>query len=65
MAKMGDGNKVLGGAAVLAGAVAFVANTLIMIYGIQGFVPRPLAGGSGVLATLLLAFCLFSVSRED
>ena len=66
LSKMGSGNKALGGAAVLVGAVAFVTNAVVMMFGMRnGFVPRPLAGGSGVLATLLLAFCLFSVNRED
>jgi len=65
MAKMGSGSKALGSITVLVGAVAFVANTLVMMFGRQGFVPSPLAGGSGVLATLLLAFCLFSIISED
>lgn len=65
MAKMKDGAKALGGAAVLVGAVAFVANALVLIFGVQGFFPRPIAGASGVLATLLLAICLFSVRNED
>ncbi|WP_108810657.1 thiamine biosynthesis protein ThiC [Sphingorhabdus sp. Alg231-15] len=65
MAKMSQGSKALGGATVLIGAIAFVANTLVMMFGLQGFLPSPVAGGSGVLATLLLALCLFSVSNED
>ncbi len=65
MAKMSEGNKILGGATVLVGAVAFVANTLVMMFGLQGFLPSPVAGGSGVLATLLLALCLFSISSEN
>ena len=65
MARLKDGAKVLGGAAVLIGAIAFVANTLVMIFGVQGFFPRPIAGGSGVLATLLLAICLFSVRSDE
>lgn len=64
MAKMNQGGKALGGLTVLVGAVAFVANTLVMMFGLQGFLPSPVAGGSGVLATLLLAICLFSVSDE-
>lgn len=64
MAKMSEGSKVLGGAAVLVGAVAFVANTIVMMFGLQGFLPAPVAGGTGVLATLLLSLCLFSVSTE-
>lgn len=65
MARMSEGNKILGGATVLVGAVAFVANTLVMMFGLQGFLPSPVAGGSGVLATLLLAVCLFSISGDD
>ncbi len=64
-AKMGEGGKILGGAAVLVGAVAFVANTLVMMFGLQSFLPSPVAGGSGVLATLLLAICLFTVRSDD
>ncbi|MEP1143558.1 MAG: thiamine biosynthesis protein ThiC [Henriciella sp.] len=65
MAKMGEGSKALGGITVLVGAVAFVANTLVMMFGLEGFLPSPIAGGSGVLATFLLAICLFSVAKED
>jgi len=65
MAKMGEGRKILGSVTALAGVVAFVANTLVMMLGRGGFVPSPLAGGSGVAATLLLSFCLFSLSRDD
>ena len=65
MARMSEGSKVLGGTAVLVGAVAFVANSLVMMFGLQGFLPSPIAGGSGVLATLLLALCLFSISIDE
>lgn len=65
MAKMKAGGKALGGLTALVGAVAFVANTLVMMFGLNGFVPSPIAGGSGVLATLLLAFCLFGFSGES
>lgn len=65
MAKMNQGSKALGGLTVLVGVVAFVANTLVMMFGLQGFVPSPLAGGSGVAATLLLSVCLFSLGSED
>ncbi|MEL6857603.1 MAG: thiamine biosynthesis protein ThiC [Pseudomonadota bacterium] len=64
MAKLKQGGKALGGLTVLVGAVAFVANTLVMMFGLQGFLPPPIAGGSGVAATLLLAICLFGVSEE-
>lgn len=65
MAKLKAGGKALGGATVLVGAVAFVANTLVMMFGLNGVVPSPIAGGSGVLATLLLAICLFGVNSEE
>lgn len=65
MAKMKAGGKALGGATVVVGAVAFGANTLVMMFGLNGVVPSPIAGGSGVLATLLLAICLFGVNSED
>ncbi len=64
MAKMNEGNKALGGATALVGAIAFVANTIVMMFGLQGFLPSPVAGGSGVLATLLLSLCLLSISKE-
>jgi len=65
MAKMKEGSKLIGGAAALVGAVAFVANTLVMMFGLNGFLPSPVAGASGVLAAFLLAICLFSHSSED
>ena len=60
-----DGNSVLGLLAVITGVVALVANALVMMFGIQGFVPRPLAGGSGVVATLFLALCLFGLAKKE
>ena len=65
MAKLKAGGKALGGATVLVGAVALVANTLVMMFGLNGVVPSPIAGGSGVLATLLLAICLFGIDNQD
>ncbi|MHA7901196.1 MAG: thiamine biosynthesis protein ThiC [Henriciella sp.] len=64
MARMKAGGKLLGGLTALVGAVAFVANTLVMMFGLEGFLPPPVAGGSGVLATLLLAICLFGRTNE-
>jgi len=63
--KLSDGNKALGGITASVGVVAFFANTGVMMFGREGFVPSPLAGGSGVLAVLLLAICLFTMTRED
>ena len=66
LAKLKQGGTILGGLAVAAGAVALIANALVMMFGIQaGFIPRPLAGGSGVVATLFLAICLFTHSQND
>jgi hypothetical protein len=65
MAKISSGNKFLGGLAVLVGAGAFFANTLVMMFGREGILPSPIAGGYGVAATLLLALCLFNMNRED
>lgn len=65
MAKLKEGGKFLGGATALVGAIAFLANSLVMMFGLKGFFPSPIAGASGVLATLLLALCLLSLSRED
>ncbi len=65
MAKISGGGNILGGLTLLVGVVAFIANFLVMMFGLQGFLPSPVAGGSGVLATLLLAICLFSVNGED
>ncbi len=65
MAKIGEGGKLLGGLTALVGVVALVANALVLMFGLQGFVPSPLGGGSGVAATLLLALCLFSVRSGD
>ena len=65
MAKLKNGARLLGGITVLVGAIAFIANTLVMMFGREGVVPSPVAGGSGVLATALLAICLFSLKHED
>ena len=60
MAKLKDGNKLLGGVTALVGAVALGANTLVMMFGLRGFGHKELAGGSGVAATLLLACLLYT-----
>ena len=65
MAKVKEGNRILGSATVLIGAFAFVANTLMMMFGLEGFFPSPLAGASGVLATVLLALCLLGLRSKD
>lgn len=64
LAKKKDGKTILGGLAIIAGVVALVTNALVMMFGIQGFVPRSLAGSSGVVATFFLALCLFNLNDE-
>lgn len=60
LATMNSGgiSKVIGGAAALFGVVAFFANAASMAMGRDVFGELPLAGGSGVVATLLLALCV-------
>ncbi len=52
----------LGRLTVLAGFVAFAANSIVMIFGRIGAVP---SGATGVVATLLLAICLFKLQSDD
>ena len=63
MAKLGAGSKALGGLTAAVGAIAFVSNTLSMALG-RGITDIPVAGGSGVLATVLLALCLFGQNQD-
>lgn len=65
MAKMNAGGKALGGLTALVGVLAFIANTLVMMFGLEGFLSPRIAGATGVLATLLLAICLFGWSEDD
>ena len=65
MARMNAGSKVLGGATAALGAIALLSNAIVMVAGIDGFFPRPVAGGTGVVATLLLGLSLLSVLEED
>jgi hypothetical protein len=63
-ARLQAGGKALGGLGLIVGALAFVANTLSMALG-RDFTDLPVAGGSGVVATILLAALLFTLPRED
>jgi len=65
MAKLGAGSKAIGGLTALVGAVALISNTLSMALGRDFMGELPLAGGSGVLATLLLAVCLLTLSSDE
>jgi len=68
MAKMSDGSKALGGLTALVGMIAMISNAVVMSFGLSmsvtggGLMP---SGASGVLATVLLAVCLFTLPKED
>lgn len=65
LAKLGQGAKALGGLTAVIGAVALVSNALSSAMG-RGFSGElPIAGGTGVLATLLLAVCLLTAKSDD
>ena len=64
MAKMNAGAKALGGLTALVGVVAMSANAILIVFGRDSFLPSPVAGASGVVATLLLALCLMSMVRD-
>ena len=65
MASLAKGGKVIGGLTALAGVVAMSANGILITFGRDGFLPSGVAGGSGVMATLLLAICLISLYRKE
>lgn len=65
LARMNAGGKALGGLTAVVGVVALAANTLSMALGRDFSGDLPIAGGSGVLATLLLALCLLRAAREE
>jgi hypothetical protein len=59
------GSRVLGTLGITVGGIAAAANALSMAAGRDVMGDIPLAGGSGVLATVLLAVCLLGAARED
>ncbi len=65
LAKLSAGSKVLGGLTALIGAIAFITNALSMGMGRDFSGELPLAGGSGVLATLLLAIVLLTLPSDE
>ena len=64
-AKISEGAKALGVSTTLVGVVAMCSNAALIVFGRDAFVPSAVAGGSGVLATLLLAFCLMSYKGDE
>lgn len=65
IAKKNSGSKTLGALTALVGVVAIVANTVLVVFGREAFLPAPVAGGSGVLATLLVGLCLMTMVHEN
>lgn len=65
LARMNAGARTLGGLTALVGVVALGANALLVAAGRDALGDLPLAGGSGVLATLLLAVSLFALPSEE
>ena len=65
IAGMNAGAKAFGGVTALVGVIALGSNTLSMAFGRDVLGDLPLAGGSGVLATLLLALSLFALPADE
>ena len=65
LARMSAGGKALGGLTAAVGVVALGANALSLAAGRDVLGDLPLAGGSGVLATLLLAVSLFALPADE
>lgn len=64
-AKSRAGGGCVGRATSIVGGLAILANALVMIFGFQGAIPSPVGGATGVLASVLVGLCLFSLSTED
>ena len=61
LARSKDGGRLLGGISAAVGVIAFFANAASMAAGRSVFGELPLAGGSGVLATVLLGVLLLTL----
>lgn len=64
IAKFKSSGKILGAVTILFGSVAFFTNSIVMMIGRHAQL-SPIAGATGVIATVLLAFCLFGLRSED
>ncbi|MEM1403203.1 MAG: thiamine biosynthesis protein ThiC [Pseudomonadota bacterium] len=61
----GAGSALLGRASALVGLIALVSNAASMGAGRDVFGELPLAGGSGVIATILLGICILTLRDES
>ncbi len=64
LAKWADRGRNIGAITAFVGIIALATNTIVMMFGFQGLLPSPVAGGSAVLTTALLAICLLGI-RSD
>lgn len=58
------GDRGLGAATFTVGCFAAFANSSVVAFGRDSFMPSMVAGASGVLATLLLAVCLWRIAQR-
>ncbi|WP_017664982.1 hypothetical protein [Porphyrobacter sp. AAP82] len=65
LSRMASAGRLLGGMTALAGGLAMLANGAAIAGGGEIFGTLPLAGGTGVLATALLAVCLWGAAKDD
>lgn len=64
-ARLHGGSKALGGITALLGLITIVANSAVITFGRDAFMPSAVAGGAGVVATFLLALCLIASVDTD
>ena len=64
LARLNAQSRLLGGLSTVVGIVALVSNMASMAAGRDVFGDLPLAGSSGVIATVLLAICLLTLSEQ-
>ena len=65
LARLRDGATLLGRGAIAVGVIAIIANAAVLAMGRGSIIPSPVAGASGVIATVLLALCLWGRSRPE
>lgn len=64
LAKWAERGRAIGAITAVFGIIALTTNTVVMMFGFQGLLPSPVAGASGVVATVLLAVCLLGIKSE-
>ena len=64
LAKWAERGRAIGAVTTVFGIIALTTNTVVMMFGFQGLLPSPVAGASGVAATVLSAVCLLGTIRD-